>query len=204
MSTGPAFVLAAIAATTVHAEMPLVSRIETALDLSTPEATVATFAETFADDDYVAVYFALDPTARYVFMRSLSMLRMDLLLTPGLDGAAVRAIMDDLRGPYDSALEQDKPWVGPDVFVAFQSLMDSADRAGALAIELDGALTIDAVGPSQTIDGASEVVVETTVAYEGPVRFILREAPSGRWRVVSVIARPGAADEVTFLPRADR
>ena len=180
------------------------SRIEAIFDLSSPELGVAAYVDAFADNDYVAAFFLLDPQAHERFM--VAMQRFQLGHFSGIDFDQIDR--DDMAGlPTEYAEDIERPSISYNAMQMFAFYMALADREDAHLISFDGnvglfgdALTIESTGTPFTEDGRQRAWVETTVQNEGPVRFLMQESPSGRWRVLSIVARPGADDEAVFLP----
>lgn len=179
------------------------SRFDQMLDLSTPEASVRTYSEVFAEDDFIAAYFALDPTARMRFMMQVQRFQFDGILDPEADRDLKMQAFDAQFGPYEHPLDYDKPFIGIDVFHSFQIILWSAGQLGIHAIDFAGPVEVQSVDEITEGDGARQVVVHAVDANEGPVSFLLRESPAGRWRVASIVVRPETADEAFFLPQED-
>ncbi len=182
---------------------PPMSRVEQVLDLSTPEAAVQTYSEVFAEDDFIAAYFALDPTARMRFMMHVQRFQFDDYLDPDADQDLKRQAFDAQFGPYEHPMDYERPFLGIDVFHSFQVILWSADQLGIHAIDFAGPVEVQSVDEITQGDGARQVVVHAVDTNEGPVAFLLRESPAGRWRVDSIVARPEMADEAFFLPQED-
>ncbi len=182
---------------------PTLSRIDALFDLSTPEAAVETFVETFAAADYLATYFVLDPAAHQVVMWAIQ--RFDF---SGLTSMEATAMMEPtFPVALEHAVDLEAPMLTPDLYQSFIFVMSKSDQADAHLIDFRGggslfgsALTIMSVGEPFAAEGRTRTWVETEVDGEGHVRFLLQESPAGRWRVLSIIARPGESDEAGFLP----
>jgi len=178
---------------------PPLSRVEAVLDLSTPEAAVQTYADAFAANDFIAVYLALSPAARERFSIGVARLLLDDIVAADVDLDLELQLFAPAFGPFEPAAEQSSPIVSFDSFHVFEVALWNADQFGIHVIDLAGPPAVVSVGEPVDRDGTKEVVVETIDDREGPVRFVLQETPSGRWRIRTVIARPGADDEAVFL-----
>lgn len=67
----------------------------------------------------------------------------------------------------------------------------------------EGDLTVVAVGEPIVVDGRMRAEVDSEVAGEGPVRFLLQQSPAGRWRVLSIVARPAPPTKPPSCPSTD-
>ena len=199
-------VLTSGVAAAAHAQ-PALSRIDRLFDLSTPEAAVEAYVEAFAADDFLAAYFILDPLAHEMVLRANLLFEFSQLTR--LDG---RTIMDPVGFPValEHASDLEAPMVTHDIYQYFIFVMSKSDRADAHLIDFPGGgslfgseITIVSVGEPFEDDRRTRAWVDTDVPGEGPVRFLLQQSPAGRWRVLSITARPGETDEAVFLPVRD-
>jgi hypothetical protein len=192
-----ASLLVAAVATAAVPALAEPSRVEAVFELSTPEAAVEAYADAFADDDFLAVFLMLDPMAHELIERASAILRLDLFsrLDPSM------MTRDHTAGANEYAFDPERPWLGPDVLQQFIYLMVMADGQDAHLVDFDGgAMSPVAADEPFTEDGRTRTWVDATVGGEGPVRFLLQQSPAGRWRILSIVARPGAPDEAVFLP----
>lgn len=194
--------LAACLAAPALAFGPPQSRLEAALDLSTPEAAAITYSEVFADNDFIAAYFVLDPMARERFAMAVARLQLDYFMAADadLDDKLAAFDGDGHLGPYEHATRQDSPIQSNDVFHLFQVALWGADQYRIHAIDFAGPVTVDKAGQPFDDDGHARAIVYAEDSHEGRIRFLLQASPAGRWRVLAITARPGAVDEVEFLP----
>lgn len=181
------------------------SRLDQALDLTSPQAAVETYAAAFADDDYAAVFLVLAPQAQDEFLRAMHMFKFETFSR--LEPMSMDDYASDAAAEYAS--DPDKPMLGPTIMQTFNYLMHAADAGGAHLIDFGAGglfgetLTIESVGDTFTVDGWSRTWVETELAGEGPVSFLLQQSPEGRWRVLSIVAHAGSDHETVFLPVRD-
>lgn len=168
-----------------------------ALDLSTPEAAVTTFADAFQDGNYPRVFLVLAPEAQQGWYSGFSLFRPELLVDESMADQLFEATRD-LFG-FDHTETEHSPYNMP---YLFDAVMQFAAENDAFVIDLRG--DIDIVGteessvPSRengedrdddTPLPAVDVIVSTSEL--GELRFRTVQVPSGRWRVYQVIVPGG-------------
>lgn len=155
------------------------------LPLDSPEAAVARFVDAYRQRDYVTVFWILAPAAQTAWNSDFNTFDMEPLVAKLPDGRASE-IMHKAFPPMDQWDQTDVSWV-------FDRVMVAAELAGALPVQMpkDGA-----AGPPQPrADGAVTIGFGQGAA---AVKFRLVRAPSGQWRVFSVIAGGGNPDRAPW------
>lgn len=155
------------------------------LGLDSPAAAVARFVDAYRQRDYVTVYWILSPAAQTAWSKDFFAFNMQPLMAELPEGRASE-LLHTAFPPVDQWDQTDVSWV-------FDRIMVTAGAAGALPVRMpqDGA----AGPPQQRPDGT------VTIGFgqgAGAVKFRLERAPSGQWRVFSVIAGGGNPDRAPW------
>jgi hypothetical protein len=155
------------------------------LPLDSPEAAVARFVEAYRQRDYVTVFWILSPAAQTAWNNDFNTFDMEPLVAKLADGRTSE-IMHKAFPPMDQWDQTDVSWV-------FDRVMVAAETAGALPVQMpkDGA----AGSALPRADGAVTIGFGQGVT---AVKFRLVRAPSGQWRVFSVIAGGGNPDRAPW------
>jgi hypothetical protein len=156
------------------------------LPLDSPEAAVARFVEAYRQRDYVTVYWILSPAAQTAWNRDFNSYDMEPLVAKLPDNGRASEIMHKAFPTIDQWDQTEMSWL-------FDRIMVGAEVAGALPVQMpkDGA-----AGPAQPrADGAVTIGFGQGAA---AVKFRLVRAPSGQWRVFSVIAGGGNPDRAPW------
>ncbi len=152
------------------------------LDLETPEAAVATFAEAFARDDFMTVWLVLDTESQFRFQQELSLQQHENVLAPaGVD--ALQASPDSFYG-----LEQGDPWY------FFDRVMMLADEVDGFLIDLSAGIDIQ----EHVTSGDVATVTGRVGDIDEAVTFRLTRSNSGRWRVHQVAVPGGHPDLIPW------
>jgi hypothetical protein len=195
------------------------------LDLSSPEATVRTFTEAFSQKDFPTVFWILYPNTQINWSVNFAMYRFESivrlhnrspqeLMWVSEMGQNLQALEDsgvisrneanlialemtgrisDVRSdPYTPLVMEH---IG-DTSYLFDQIMLAADEQ--YLIELHRPITIleTTYLDSSEDEGETIALVSTLLeGIDGEVVFRLKQAPSGRWRVLQVVA-PGGDEEM--------
>jgi hypothetical protein len=151
------------------------------LDLSTPEDAVITFTNAFQKSDFPTVFLVLSPYAQFQFSQTWSLLDYPNLVrvSPSFDPRKNTPPLFKI-----AKLEH----LGETSYY-FDILMMAAKEHSAFLIDLGGAVTIQNSIPSSQQECID--VIASVVGIDGNVTFRTIQSPSGRWRVLQVIAPGG-------------
>lgn len=143
------------------------------LDLSTTDSAIAALSTAYEVGDFVAVFLILDRESQATISEGAWSLRSRPVTRADYQMGFSLAELDFYSTPE----------------FLFDAWMDEARVRRQLRFELGGEYSIAGkeVGPPLE-DGRTTTLAEVDFDDHGKFRFLLAQAPSGRWRVVSVAA----------------
>jgi hypothetical protein len=187
------------------------------LDLSSPEVTVRTFTEAFRQKDFPTVFWILYPATQLKWSVEFGMYRFENILS--VDNESPQQVLwntemvQNLRGLEDtgvisrgeSLLTFSEMTGGPtqgrlytplvmehigDTSYLFDQIMLAADKQ--YLIDLHRPVTILETIHLESSEGETVALVSALLeGTEGMIIFRLKQAPSGRWRVLQVVVSGG-------------
>lgn len=151
------------------------------LDLSTPEAGAATFAELFENEAFALMFLASDRGAQNILARGATRLDVSAIANP--------EVLQTWEGIGSTGQVNVAVTLLP-------ALWKEAGATGQHILDLGAIEVVSAESatwnesPGEAVDAVivNGVVLETTAS----VSFLMLESPSGRWRVRQVAADPEA------------
>jgi hypothetical protein len=173
-----------------------------AFDLSTPEAAVQTFVDTFHKRDYAGLFLIFAPETQMAWRRALSVFRFEYLVDP----SAVDAFMDAFAVGFDHSDVEHSPDLSN---YLFDQVMLFAEESDTFLIDLRGDVdilrseetTIPARNDPEDVHDDDNPplpavnVITSVEGIDGEVTFRMVPTPSGRWQVLQVIV-PGGDEEI--------
>jgi hypothetical protein len=169
-------------------------------DLSTPEAAVQTFVDTFQQRDYAGLFLILAPQSQIAWGQVFTRFSFERIIAP----EAVDALMDSIDFGFNHTETEHSPQV---TSYLFDDIMLFAEEHDAFLIDLRGEVqilrsednTIPAFHHAEEDDEDEtplpvEDVITSVEGIEGEVTFRMVPTPSGRWQVMQVIV-PGGDEE---------
>ena len=151
------------------------------LDLSSPTAAVETFADAFAGDDFMTVWFAFGWHAQSGLQQDMRLLQYGRIIGPDS--------LDDLRNWMQNEFSLET-MESLDQWWFFDQIMLVADENDGFLIDLSGDVSIE----REEIKDDTAVVFAKVSGISGEVEFRLKESASGRWQVDQVFIPGGDED----------
>lgn len=163
------------------------------LDLSSPEATVETFTNAFAKDDFMTVWLSFDYRAQSEIRNAFNLIEFSKLMDISQFPDPGNTIADTMSGLFQQG--------NVDMWRAFDEIMLLADENDALLIDITEleSLELDNAAAS----GEASVVVEMKGSDED-LLINLTQAEDDRWFVRQVVAPEGDPDSIPWaVPARD-
>ncbi|MBL8161788.1 MAG: hypothetical protein JNJ61_07360 [Anaerolineae bacterium] len=162
-------------------------------DLSTPEAAVTTFVDTFHARDYAGLFLIFHPLAQQNWIRYAAV-TFDYSGWFNADGDTLQALVSQVFDAFDEGVAEH------DVSLTtyrFDAAMILAEENNVLPVDLRGVVKQLNTEMLDNMEGtaAARITVEVE-EIEGEVVFVLLQSPSGRWRVYQVLLPNG--DETKY------
>ena len=155
------------------------------LDLSSPTAAVETFAEAFADDDFMTVWLGFGRNAQFRLQQDLSLLQYGRIIAPDA--------LDEWRNWMQNEFSLEA-MESVDGWWLFDRMMLVADESDGFLIDLSGDVSIKR---EEITDGTALVLAEVS-GIEGDVEFRLIQSGGGRWQIEQVVVPEGDEDLVPW------
>lgn len=144
------------------------------LDLSTPVAAVEQFLDACSRQDYLRAYLVLSPRAQSAWWRSVHMLEFGNWFGEEFQPDPIIPDTDEWEHAFAG-------------WYTFDHFMRQATRQTALRVGFIGAADLGTPAPATTENGLEVMDVPARTAEGEPILFRTIQAPSGKWRVLSVL-----------------
>lgn len=147
--------------------------LEDRLDLSSPEAAIATLSDAYADRDFIRSWFVFDEPAQRLFYRALNNINFREIRRASL------LVPDNLR----AGSGEHSPMMDLEMLAR---IFEDAARDGYLHVDFANARVVEVTADSDVGAGVADQIATVELRDRSEVRVLLTRSPSARWRVKQV------------------